>query len=67
MRAFSDAFLEEYLAAEGDGVLNTVGAYRLEDRGAQLFTRIDGDIFTIIGLPLLPLLDFLRTRGTVMS
>jgi septum formation protein len=63
MRAFSDAFLDAYLAAEGDDVLATVGAYRLEGRGAQLFSRVDGDLFTVVGLPLLPLLDFLRSRG----
>jgi septum formation protein len=63
MRAFSDAFLDAYLDAEGDDVLTTVGAYRLEGRGAQLFARVDGDLFTVIGLPLLPLLDFLRSRG----
>jgi septum formation protein len=63
MRPFSDAFLDAYLDDEGDELLTTVGAYRLEDGGAQLFTRIDGDIFTIMGLPLLELLAFLRTRG----
>ena len=63
MRAFSDEFLDEYLAAEGEAVLSTVAGYRLEAGGAQLFSRIDGDIFTIIGLPLLELLGFLRSRG----
>jgi len=65
MRPFSDAFLDEYLAAAGADALDTVGSYRLEDRGAQLFVRVDGDLFTIMGLPLLPLLDFLRGRGVV--
>jgi septum formation protein len=63
MRKFSDAFLDDYLAAAGPAVLESVGAYQLEGRGAQLFTRIEGDYFTILGLPLLPLLDFLRLQG----
>lgn len=63
MREFSDAFLDEYLAAEGDDVLASVGAYRLEGRGVLLFERIDGDYFAILGLPLLPLLAFLREQG----
>jgi len=63
MRRFSDAFLERYLAHLGPEVLETVGCYRLEGLGAQLFTHIDGDFFTILGLPLLPLLDFLRGHG----
>lgn len=63
MRDFSDAFLDTYLAAEGDHALTTVGAYRLEDQGIQLFHRIDGDHSAIVGLPLLPVLDFLRQSG----
>jgi septum formation protein len=63
MREFSDAFLGSYLAAAGPGVLESVGAYQLEGLGAQLFTRIEGDYFTVLGLPLLPLLDFLRLQG----
>lgn len=62
VRQFSDAFLDHYLAAEGTEVLACVGAYRIEGRGAQLFSRIDGDLFTIMGLPLLELIGFLRTR-----
>ncbi len=65
MRPFSDAFLNRYLAAAGEGICASVGAYRLEDLGAQLFSRIEGDYFTILGLPLLPLLDFLRDHGVV--
>jgi septum formation protein len=65
MRLFSDAFLDGYLKEAGDEVLGSVGAYRLEGLGAQLFVRVDGDFFSILGLPLLPLLDFLRSRGVV--
>ena len=65
MRAFSDAFLESYLDALGDSVRLSVGAYRLEDAGVQLFSRIDGDYFTVLGLPLLPLLDCLRENGLI--
>ena len=63
MRAFSDAFLESYLEAEWPAIGGCVGGYRLEGLGAQLFSRIDGDHFTILGLPLLPLLEWLRVRG----
>jgi septum formation protein len=63
MRDFSDAFLDEYLAAEGEHALGSVGCYRLEGPGAQLFSRIDGDYFAILGLPLLGLLDLLRRHG----
>ena len=65
MRPFGAAFLEAYLAAAGDSVLSSVGAYRLEGPGAQLFQQIEGDYFTILGLPLLPLLGFLRAQGAV--
>ena len=64
---FDDAFIDRYLAAVGDQALNSVGAYALEGLGAQLFSRIEGDYFTILGLPLLPLLDFLRNHGAVPS
>jgi septum formation protein len=63
MRALSDAFIAAYLDEEGAAVLGCAGCYRIEGLGAQLFTRIEGDQFTIRGLPLLPLLDYLRTRG----
>lgn len=63
MRPFSDTFLESYLDRAGAELLATVGCYRLEGAGAQLFSRVDGDFFTILGLPLLPLLDFLRGHG----
>jgi len=65
MRDFSDAFLESYLQRSGPAILSSVGAYRLEDQGAQLFDEIDGDYFTILGLPLLPLLAFLRQEGMI--
>lgn len=63
MRDFSDDFLEDYLAAEGEAALGSVGCYRLEGLGVQLFERIEGDYFTILGLPLMGLLDLLRRRG----
>ena len=65
MREFSDAFLERYLDRVGDDVFTSVGGYRLEGPGAQLFERIDGHYFTILGLPLLALLDCLRETGIV--
>lgn len=65
MRAFSDAFLEEYLAREGEVLLKGVGCYRVEGLGAQLFEKVDGDYFSIQGLPLLPLLAALRTQGVI--
>jgi septum formation protein len=60
MRSFSDAFLDEYLQAEGDRVLASVGCYHLEGRGAQLFERVEGDYFSVLGLALIPLLGALR-------
>jgi septum formation protein len=65
MRPFSEEFLDAYIAAEGDSLLDTVGAYRLEGRGVQLFSRIAGDHFAVLGLPLLELLGFLRQRGAI--
>lgn len=65
MRDFSDEFLERYLAECGEGVCQMVGAYAVEGRGIQLFERIDGDIFAVMGLPLLPLLAELRARGAL--
>jgi septum formation protein len=62
MRPFTDAFLDRYLSEAGDSVLSSVGAYRLEGLGAQLFARIDGSYFTILGLPLFGVLDFLRVQ-----
>ena len=65
MRPFSDAFLAEYLAGAGEDVLGSVGCYHLEGRGAQLFARVDGDYFTVLGLPLLEVLGFLRAQGVL--
>lgn len=67
MRDFSDAFLEAYLAAEGEAVCASVGAYRVEGLGIHLFSRIEGEHSAILGLPLLPLLDFLRAHGVTGS
>lgn len=67
MRSFSAAFLDEYVAAEGEALTGTVGAYRLEGRGIQLFSAIEGDYFTILGLPLLALTERLRTLGVLLS
>nr|WP_206692455.1 Maf family protein [Azospirillum sp. INR13] len=63
MRNFTEDFLDDYLDRVGEDVLHSVGAYQLEGLGAQLFQRVEGDFFTILGLPLLPLLGFLRVHG----
>jgi septum formation protein len=65
MRDFSDRFLNEYLEMAGNAALTSVGGYQLEGIGVQLFEHIEGDYFTILGLPLLPLLAFLRQNGFV--
>ncbi len=67
MRAFSEDFLDAYLDAEGDAVLSTVGGYRIEGRGGQLFSRVAGDYFSILGMPLLEMLGFLRARKVLME
>jgi len=67
VRAFSDAWLAQYLDDEGDAILGCVGGYRLEGLGAQLFAAVRGDHFTVLGLPLLPVLDYLRTRGVIAT
>lgn len=67
MRPFSDAFLETYLAREGAALCETVGAYRLEGVGSQLFSRVEGDYFSVLGLPLLELLAYLRVRGLCLE
>ena len=67
MRSFSEAFLDSYLEAEWPAIGGCVGGYRIEGLGAQLFARIEGSQFTIMGLPLLPLLDWLRHRGLIAT
>lgn len=65
LRPFSEAFLDEYLAAVGPSVLASVCCYEIEGRGAQLIERLEGDYFSALGLPLLPLLEALRTEGAL--
>ena len=65
MRVFSEEFLEDYLAGEGMALTTTVGAYRLEGLGVHLFDRVEGEHAAILGLPLLPLLGFLRQHGVL--
>jgi septum formation protein len=67
MRSFSDQFLDLYLDAAGDSAILSVGAYQIEGIGLQLFERVDGDYFTVLGLPLLAALDFLRRHGCLVS
>jgi septum formation protein len=67
MRSFSADFLDSYLDAEGEAAAGCVGGYRIEAMGVQLFSRIEGSHFTILGLPLLPLLDYLRTRAMIAT
>jgi len=67
MRDFSDAFLDDYIRAEMPDILGSVGCYRIEGRGAQLFSRVLGDQFSIRGLPLLPVLEALRSVGALGS
>jgi septum formation protein len=65
MRSFSDAFLDAYLAAEGEAILGSVGAYRLEGLGQHLFSRIEGEHSAVLGLPMMPLLRFLRQQAVL--
>ncbi|MBL8543864.1 MAG: septum formation protein Maf [Hyphomonadaceae bacterium] len=67
MRMFSEDFLDTYVARAGDRVLHSVGAYQLEGLGAQLFEAVEGDYFSVLGLPLLPLLAFLREQGIAQT
>lgn len=67
VREFSEAFLEKYIDAEGDALMKSVGAYRFEGPGAQIFEKVEGGFFAILGLDLLPVLDYLRSRGAVQS
>ncbi len=65
MRGFSDHYLDDYLARNWDSIRHAVGCYKLEEEGVRLFSAIEGDHFTILGLPLLPLLTYLSTRGII--
>ena len=67
MRDFSDVFLDGYLELGARALLGSVGCYLLEGEGAQLFERIEGDYFAVLGLPLLPVLDFLRREGALAT
>lgn len=67
VREFSDEFLDWYIKTEGDALTKSVGAYRFEGPGAQLFDKVEGGFFAILGLDLLPVLDYLRTRGVIRS
>lgn len=67
IREFTESFLDDYLKAEGDSILKSVGAYRFEGRGSQLFSKVEGDFFSILGLSLLPVLGYLRERGAILS
>ena len=67
VREFSESFLDDYLHHEGEAVLKSVGAYRFEGRGAHLFSHVEGDFFSILGLSLLPLLDYFRERGVTRT
>ena len=65
MRSLSHKFLDDYLAQEGSAILSSVGCYHYEGRGAQLFDKVDGDYFSVLGLPLLPVLAELRREGVL--
>ncbi|MBM1220728.1 septum formation protein Maf [Ponticoccus sp. SC2-23] len=67
MHDVSDAWLDDYIARNWDSIRNSVGAYKLEEEGVRLFSRVEGDYFTVLGLPLLDLLSYLRLRGTIPS
>jgi septum formation protein len=66
MRSFSERFLDSYLDVVGNAATESVGAYQLEGRGVQLFDRLEGDYFTVLGLPLMPVLAFLRQQGCLL-
>lgn len=67
VREFSKGFLDTYIDAEGEDLLTSVGGYKFEGRGSQLFEHVEGDFFSILGLPLLAVLDYLRNRGILLS
>jgi len=65
MRDFSDGFLDAYMAKAGDGIVHSVGAYEMEGMGSQLFEKVEGDFYSILGLPLIPLMGALREAGAL--
>lgn len=67
VRPFSEAWLDQYIEKRGESLLWSVGCYELESEGVQLFDQVDGDYFTILGLPLIGLLDFLRLHGALAT
>ena len=67
VRNFSNDFLDKYIEAEGEALMKSVGAYRFEGPGAQLFEKVEGGFFAILGLDLLPVLDYLRSRGAALT
>lgn len=67
MRDFSDAFLDDYLSRNWESLRESVGGYKLEEEGVRLFSAVEGDYFTVLGLPLLPLLAWLGQRGYIAS
>jgi septum formation protein len=67
MRVFSDAFLDDYIARNWESIRDAVGAYKLEEEGVRLFSRVEGDYFSVLGLPLVALLGFLGDRGLIAS
>ena len=67
VREFSESFLDKYIESEGEALTKSVGAYRFEGPGAQLFEKVEGGFFAILGLDLLPVLEYLRLRGAVQS
>jgi len=67
VRDFSEHFLDWYIETEGEALMKSVGAYRFEGPGSQLFEKVEGGFFAILGLDLLPVLDYLRTRGVISS
>jgi septum formation protein len=67
MRDLSDAYIADYVERNWDSIRHSVGAYKLEEEGARLFERVEGDYFTVLGLPLLPVLGYLATRGVIAT